>query len=308
MEQKRVRLGFGFILGPVILYWVTNILGTTLGETFVIFQYMMKHPAAFETAEAMKAFMDEHMMDIYVALASKAVELTAVGAVATMLLTVTLHTLDVKKAKAANLVCTAPKPPVLSYGLIAVFSVTICVALNNLANMANLAFYSDSYQETAQTFYSAGFGVQILCLGIIIPVAEEFFFRGIIFRRYRLFTGLGPALVWSTILFSAAHGNMVQMIYAAILGVFLGYVYDKFGTIFAPICMHVFVNMTSLIVTQVDGFAWMFGSFARLAFTTIGSSFVTALIFVLFRKMESRFPTLYFTKKQPDEHTEPDEH
>lgn len=307
MEQKRVHTGFGFVLGPVLLYWVINFFAVTLGESFVIFQYMMAHPSAMETAEAMQKFMIDNMSEIYAVIASKAVELTAAGAVATLFLTVTLHVLDVKKAKKANWVSTAAKPSFLSYGGILVFSAAICIALNNLANMADLAFYSDSYQETAQTFYSASFGVQILCLGILIPVAEEFLFRGIIFRRYRLISGLGPALVWSTLLFSASHGNMVQMIYSGVLGIFLGYVYEKFGTIFAPICMHVFVNLTSLIVTYADGFTWMFGSFERLALTTIGCSFVTASIFVMFRKMESRFPESVFDKIKSEKHKTPDE-
>jgi len=307
MEQKGIRLGFGFVLGPIILYWVIQFFAMTLGESVVIFQYIMQHPSAMETAETMKEFMTSHMTEIYAVVASRAVELNAVGAIATLFLTVTLYVLDVRKAKQAGWVSTVAKPSVLHYVLIVVFSVAVCIALNNLANMADLAFYSDSYQEISEVFYSASYGVQLLCLGIIVPVAEEFLFRGIIFRRYRLVGGLAPALVWSTLLFSASHGNIVQMLYAGVLGVFFGYVYEKFGTILAPISMHVLVNLTSLIVTHYNGFSWMFGGFERLAIVTIGCSFVTASVFVLFQKMESRFPAPVFVKKKPTEPGTPDE-
>lgn len=305
MERKRIHTGFWFVLGPMLLYWLINFLATFVGEIVIISDFMMEHASIFSTYEEMQTFMLTHESELFALIAEKAVELTAFGAAATLLLTVTLHVLDVKKAKAANLVSTIAKPSVLHYGCIVVFGAAICIALNNLMNMANLAFYSDAYKETAETFYSAGFGVQILCLGFITPIAEEFLFRGIIYRRYRLISSMKLALTWSTLLFALAHGNMVQMIYAAVLGVFLGYVYEKFGTIIAPICMHIVVNLTSLIVTRVDGFTWMFGSFSRLAVATIGCSFIAASVFVIFQRMENRFPTLVVEKPKDEENITP---
>ena len=51
--------------------------------------------------------------------------------------------------------------------------------------MAQLVLADGRYAQTSEVMYSAGLPVQLIGLGIIIPIAEEMMFRGILFRRYR---------------------------------------------------------------------------------------------------------------------------
>ncbi|MEA3232096.1 MAG: type II CAAX endopeptidase family protein [Thermodesulfobacteriota bacterium] len=83
----------------------------------------------------------------------------------------------------------------------------------------------------------------ILVGGFISPVAEEVFFRGVIFGYFRRW-GFWPALIVSTAGFIAAHlyGNRLP-ITQAVGGVVFGIAYEKTGSLAAPITIHVLGNL-----------------------------------------------------------------
>lgn len=219
MEQKRPQRGFWYILGPLVLYWIVNSVAVTLAESVLIMKYVLQNVTQITNADAVAQFMTDHMDQIYEIIAARSVELTAFGAAATLLVTVFIYKADRKKDRKKP-DSEIRKVGLKEYGILLIFGVAVCIALNNLINMAGVAFYSDTYQEVSETFYSAGFAVQILCLGIIIPVSEEFLFRGLVFCRYRKTASFMFAMLYSAIFFAVTHGNMVQVIYAFVLGIF----------------------------------------------------------------------------------------
>jgi membrane protease YdiL (CAAX protease family) len=84
----------------------------------------------------------------------------------------------------------------------------------------------------------------ILVGGVISPVAEEVFFRGVLFGYFRRW-GFGPALIVSTAAFIAAHlyGNQMP-ITQAVGGLIFGVAYEKTGSLVAPITIHMLGNLT----------------------------------------------------------------
>ncbi len=99
-------------------------------------------------------------------------------------------------------------------------------------------------------------GALWLCAVVIAPVAEEVFFRGVcqtalnhVFRRRWLST----VLVGSA--FGLAHFSQPQVVAPLIvLGVILGYVYERTGSLVAPITMHLLFNLKTMIfATIVNG-------------------------------------------------------
>ena len=82
--------------------------------------------------------------------------------------------------------------------------------------------------------------VQIVGLGIVTPLAEELMFRGVLFGRCREQMGFYRAAIWSSLFFSMIHGNMIQMVYALALGMFLCYAYEKFGSLKASVLLHIY--------------------------------------------------------------------
>ena len=178
---------------------------------------------------------------------------------------------------------TAAKNSIINYIKLVVLGVIACVGLNSIALMMNLAMADEAYQATSDVMYSASFGVQILCLGIIIPIAEELMFRGIIYKRFRPYATFARAAVFSTLMFSLAHGNFVQMAYSFAIGMLLAFVYEKFDSFAAPVIFHICVNITSLIVTAAGGFTWLYSDTMRMAVSAVICAFLGSILFVQLR-------------------------
>ena len=67
----------------------------------------------------------------------------------------------------------------------------------------------------------------ILAVCIVGPIAEELVFRGMIFGKLRRAFSFWPAAIISGIMFGVFHMNIMQGVYASVLGVLLAYVYEK---------------------------------------------------------------------------------
>ncbi len=101
-----------------------------------------------------------------------------------------------------------------------------------------------AYAELAD---SAGFGtlspLLLFYSCIIAPVSEELIFRGVAFGYAKKAMPLCLAICLQAVLFGIFHMNIIQGIYAAFLGLFLGYVCEESGTIAAAILFHAVFNL-----------------------------------------------------------------
>lgn len=102
----------------------------------------------------------------------------------------------------------------------------------------------DSYMELMQ---SAGIGNNLLITVIYViflgPVLEELCLRGVTYGFLER-SGIKPIFVIliSGVLFGAMHLNLVQGIYAAVLGFFLGFLRYKYRSILLTIFTHILFN------------------------------------------------------------------
>ncbi len=74
------------------------------------------------------------------------------------------------------------------------------------------------------------------------PLFEEIFFRGFCYPVFKKRWGTGWALVLSAAFFSAIHQNLFAFLPVFILGLGLGYLYEKRGTLVPSIALHVIHN------------------------------------------------------------------
>lgn len=94
-----------------------------------------------------------------------------------------------------------------------------------------------------------GVAVVGLGAGILAPIAEEFYFRGLLqgWLRQRM-GGFGAVLI-SSLLFGLAHFDSPGVAMSAfIMGLAMGYVYDRTRSLWVPIGMHVLTNTTAVIL------------------------------------------------------------
>lgn len=91
---------------------------------------------------------------------------------------------------------------------------------------------------------------------ILAPAAEETLFRGILFTALKQ-RGHPRAALWGTsLLFGAIHVNLPSFLPLALLGAALAWLYEKSGSLFAPILAHACFNAANalmLYLTQMTG-------------------------------------------------------
>ena len=97
-----------------------------------------------------------------------------------------------------------------------------------------------------------------LALAIVVPIAEEFVFRGAILRV--LLQGFGgqrstanawKAIALSALIFSVSHLNPAQMPHAFIVGLMLGWFYWRTGSILPGVVYHVVNNTASYVMLRL---------------------------------------------------------
>ncbi|MPZ47771.1 MAG: CPBP family intramembrane metalloprotease [Dehalococcoidia bacterium] len=82
----------------------------------------------------------------------------------------------------------------------------------------------------------------------IVPFAEELFFRGFFFAGLRRRLGFVLAALISGFVFSLAHADPGLIIPFTGVGMVLSYTYERTGSLYAPIGMHILFNLVSFLV------------------------------------------------------------
>lgn len=89
---------------------------------------------------------------------------------------------------------------------------------------------------------------------VLAPIAEEAFFRGIVFNAWLREGGRRWAYIGSSALFAAVHLSLVTALPIFLLGLALAWVYDRTRSLLAPIAMHATVNGISVAIALLARF------------------------------------------------------
>lgn len=144
----------------------------------------------------------------------------------------------------------------------------------------------ESYEELVET---AGLGeltfLMVVYVVILGPIAEELIFRGLTFYYMKKATSrFWLANLLQAALFGIMHMNLVQGIYAFLLGMVLGWVYQRFQSLYASIFLHICINGLGSVIDLLfgDSSSWVMmilWNVLGIAATVIGLRF-------LFRRQE----------------------
>jgi uncharacterized protein len=93
-----------------------------------------------------------------------------------------------------------------------------------------------------------------LAVVVLAPIAEEVFFRGIVFNAWLREGGRRWAYVGSAALFALVHLSFVTLLPIFLLGLALAWVYDRTRNLLAPIVMHATVNGISVLIALLERF------------------------------------------------------
>ena len=142
-------------------------------------------------------------------------------------------------------------PKIKEWIIIALLGMSSAIAINALIAVSGVMRFSTKYHEVSQAIYSGGMAWELISAGVLAPLLEELFFRGLIYRRIREYLDAKWAIIISAALFGAFHGNLVQFLYAFIVGCVLAFVLEKYKAVFAPIVFHMASNIISILITEL---------------------------------------------------------
>lgn len=99
------------------------------------------------------------------------------------------------------------------------------------------------------SFSWAAFAVTLLGAGVLVPIAEELFFRGALFSWFRARFNYPVALVISSLLFALGHIDTAGVVAASfVLGVANAWALQRTRTLWVPIVMHITTNSFAVVV------------------------------------------------------------
>lgn len=139
------------------------------------------------------------------------------------------------------------------------------------------------YAEISENSYeNQNWLVLVICIGILASAGEELVFRGFIYRRAKNYFGVGWAVGISAALFGIYHGNMVQFLYAVVMGILFALLYEKTGTLLAPVIAHAAANIFTVSYDYIVDFFIKRTSIGELLLIGITAVLAAAGIYYLF--------------------------
>lgn len=129
----------------------------------------------------------------------------------------------------------------------ALVAAVISTALNSLILISPLPeIFPGYYVAAGMSFMGQSPIILILATVILGPIAEELIFRGLTYDRLRHYVSIPAAIIISALMFGAYHANVIQFIYASIMGILLAFYYEKSGSILAPVVAHMVMNAVAI--------------------------------------------------------------
>ena len=163
----------------------------------------------------------------------------------------------------------------------------VSVALNNLISRTPLVTMSAGYQEANANFYGSTLVLELISSALMTPILEELVFRGIIFGRLKTMLPKIPAIVVSALIFAAVHLNIVQFIYAFLLGLVLAILMDRADHVYPAIIGHVTANLIAVLRTETGILAKTMDKSVFAWVVSVLLMGIGVTVFVLYLKKES---------------------
>lgn len=158
------------------------------------------------------------------------------------------------------------------------------VLLNRLIALTPLYTASASFQSIQEAFYGGTVLLEIVATCILTPVMEELLYRGIAYNRLRNWLGVKPAILWSAFLFGIMHLNLVQFVYAGLIGILLAWIMEHYG-LGTAIAAHMGANLISVLRSEFAVFRIpLTGAAGAAAEIVLSAVICTGAVAVLYKQ------------------------
>ncbi len=179
------------------------------------------------------------------------VELSAAAAVLTVAVYFIIFT--VQKRKFASEIELSKISPALC-ALMPIFGAAANVLMSVVISAIPFPdTWMDEYNTAISAIVSTDTAVTVIFTALLAPICEEIVLRGLVHTRLRKALPTFAAMLISSWIFGMMHGIRIQIIYAALLGLVLAWIFEKTGSLSAPILFHIGFNTCGLVI---DLYKW----------------------------------------------------
>ncbi len=134
-------------------------------------------------------------------------------------------------------------------------SISFFAFANIASNIVINIFASGGIEVTGGTMPETtgffGFIVTFIGAAVVAPLTEEFAMRGVVLGALRKY-GDGFAILVSALLFGLMHGNFMQIPFAFIVGLALGFAVIKTGSVWTGVIIHFINNALAVILDTLS--------------------------------------------------------
>lgn len=197
------------------------------------------------------AFVEEMTYRIYEIVNQWSLHITVVAGVLTVLTFIILFKFR-KKKPLAEMGITKIQFKSIPFLTVLGFTLNMLVSLV-ISVIPFPESWVESYIESTASITEAGLIITLITTLICAPIVEEITFRGLIYSRLSSGMPMFAAMLISSWIFGVAHGNIIQMLYAALLGYIICYIRIKYNSLSAAILVHFGFNLFSVVSEAFAG-------------------------------------------------------
>ena len=232
-DEKYSLRNYVNIFVPLMIYVIISLMVEIAVASVLSFRYILTHEDG--TSLDVKAISDMVNSGYaeYGSYISIAIALVCIPVF------VFLYINDKKKDKAYE------RAGASFYVIVGIMGILACICFSNFVDSLNVdGFLKLFSQDADEPSYSGNTVAAFIASAICSPVLEELLFRGLLYGRMRRFGWkFASSAIVTGLIFASLHSNIMQAVYAFLIGTLFCYVFEKSKSIVAPVVMHLSANI-----------------------------------------------------------------
>jgi membrane protease YdiL (CAAX protease family) len=93
------------------------------------------------------------------------------------------------------------------------------------------------------------FAIRLLGVGVLVPISEELYFRGMLHRLIRPYLKFWPRVLISSTLFGLGHFDSIGVVVSSfIMGVVVAIAYERNKSLWLPVAIHAVTNSLAIVL------------------------------------------------------------
>ncbi len=251
-------------LGYLLMAFIIQVLVSVIGGMLIGLQYAYK-----QGHNDLMNMEQQGMTNVVNEVAGKLNYILLISSIVTVLIFLIIYAIRKKKLAEEILL---KKTKLINIAIAALIGT--CVWLFNSGVLVLLqlnGLLMEQFQgmnEILNPLTGGNIFIMVLTIGIVAPFAEEFLFRGVIYRTLSKNISIPVTIIIQGVLFGIYHGNLIQGVYASLLGIIFGFITYKTQSLWPAIIAHMTNNTIAVIIPAIMGD--IFNTTSCMIFVIIG--------------------------------------